>query len=118
MAGSPAFVRKWASGKDAAENGLHFEGARPKASQRFDETAKSQVKDDYRLSKQEKNVALAKFKVGTRVKASSYAGVIKVGSVGTVTEILEETAAGAIRYKVDFGSQGRAIVLEQSLSRE
>lgn len=108
-------ISRWAAG--SPEDDLQFEPGRPPMAKRADEKARNAVQDDYRLSKQAKTNALAKYKVGSKVKASGYAGVVKIGSPGIVEEILEETAAGAIRYKVDFGKEGRATVLEQSLQR-
>lgn len=122
MANPSPFARKsslskWASG--SPEDDLQFEPGRPKFARHADEKARRAVDEasTYDIPEKKKREALAKYKVGTKVKASGYAGVVKIGSVGKVLEVLERTSSGAIRYKVDFGSEGVATVLEQSLQR-
>lgn len=119
MAENP-FARKSALGRWATgnpEDDLHTEPGRPKLARRADEEGRRAVEKDYKLSEDEKTAALAKYKVGMKVKASGYAGgVIKLGQVGTVTKV-ERTMAGAFRYTVDFGKDGYAKVLEASLQR-
>ena len=123
MANKSPFARttslsKWASG--SPEDDLNFEPGRPKFARQADEKARKAVDNDWQLSKEQKDKALAKYKVGTKVRASGYAGVMPVGAVGVVKKILESTSSGAIRYEVEYSDKNGKVtarVLEASLSR-
>lgn len=108
-----AGLKGWAM---TAEHDLHTEAGRPKTAQRADEKATDEVRRAYDLTDTDKAKALAKYKPGTRVKANHAFKGVKEGDVGSVKNVIGKTAAGAIRYLVNF--DGKFVeTIEASLDR-
>lgn len=106
-------MQKWAS-SDPGDD-LHIEPGRPSFAKHADERATRAVENDYQLSKEQKDKALAKFKVGAKVRGNASAFKMK-GKSGKITK-MERTAAAAFVYTIALDGGGTERALESELQR-